>query len=266
MEGERTLVRRAEAVIPISQMVAKTVASAHRLEQDSRWSIGHCGIAPWPSFDVNAGYDDFPELQALSSAEVKSAKLLLFIGRLERRKGIDVILEAAPRILEENPDAVLVLGGRDAEGWANRFHKAVPQALHSRMIFLGEVSDAIREKLLAHAYCVLFPSRYESFGLVPLEAFVHGSPVIATRAGAIPEVVQDETSGLLIDPDNSNALADAVARILRDKKLRAHLSRGARLRVKELSARNSALHSVEVYQRVLRDTRRTAAVVSRNKE
>jgi glycosyltransferase involved in cell wall biosynthesis len=120
------------------------------------------------------------------------------------------------------------------------------------MVFLGEVDDATREKLLAHATCVLFPSRYESFGLVPLEAFVHGAPVVASRAGAIPEVIEDEASGLLVEPDDASALADAVSRILRDRKLQARLSEGARKRVKELSARNSALHTVEVYQKLIR--------------
>lgn len=253
VEGERTLVQRADAVIPISRMIASTVAKTHGVHPDSRWSVGHCGIAPWPFFDVNAGYDDFPELDTLDSAQMKAADLVLFIGRLELRKGIDLILDAAPGILKENSQAVLVIGGRDPEDWASRFRASVPAEFHSRMVFLGEVSDATREKLLAHAQCVLFPSRYESFGLVPLEAFVHGCPVIATRAGAIPEVVQPNKSGLLVDPGDTEALVEAVKRVLSDKKLRSRLSEGARLRVKELSARNSALHSLEVYQRVLRN-------------
>jgi len=252
MEGERTLVRRANAVIPISRTIASTVAKTYGLKQDARWSIGHCGIAPWPFFDVNAGYDNFPELEALNSTEMRAAKLVLFIGRLERRKGIDMICAAAERILRENKDAILVLGGRDPEDWASRFRKNLSRELHPRLIFLGEVSEGTREKLFAHAECVLFPSKYESFGLVPLEAFVHGRPVIATRAGAIPEVVQDDTSGILIEPDDAEALAEAVGRLLHDDELRARLSRGARKRVKELSARNSALHTIEVYQRVLR--------------
>lgn len=250
VEAERTLLRRADAVIPISQMIASTVENDHRVPSDQRWSVGHAGIAPWPTFDVNAGYDDFPELEALGASGMDKAKLVLFIGRLELRKGIDLILEAAPGILA-NKDAVLVVAGRDPENWASRFEEVVPRDFHSRMIFLGEVSDAMREKLLAHAYCVLFPSRYESFGLVPLEAFVHGCPVIATRVGAIPEVIGDEDSGILVQPNEADALARAVERLLADKKLHKRLSEGARSRVKDLSARKSALHTVEVYRRLV---------------
>jgi glycosyltransferase involved in cell wall biosynthesis len=250
VEAERTLLRRADAIIPISQMIASTVEKNHGVASDRRWSVGHAGIAPWPTFDVNAGYDDFPELEALGSSGMDKAKIILFIGRLELRKGIDLIRDAAPSILA-NRDAVLVIAGRDPENWAARFKESVPLELHSRMIFLGEVSDAMREKLLAHAYCVLFPSRYESFGLVPLEAFVHACPVIATKVGAIPEVIADEHSGILIQPDEPGALAHAVERLLADKKLHERLSEGAQGRVKELSARNSALHTVEVYRRLV---------------
>lgn len=252
VEGERTLINEADAVVPISRMIASTVSKTHDVPQDDRWSIGHCGIAPWPTFDVNAGYDDFPELGSLNSDEMKAAKLVVFIGRLERRKGIDLILAAAAKILQSSPDAVLVIGGRDPDDWASKFRQELPRELHSRIVFLGEVPDATREKLLAHAHCVLFPSRYESFGLVPLEAFVHGAPVVATRAGAIPEVVQDGVSGCLVEPDDADGLADAVTRILKDSKFRLSLSEGARQRVKQLSARNSALHTLEVYARLLR--------------
>ncbi len=264
LEGERTLIRQADAVIPISRMIGSTVAKTHEIPQDERWSTGHCGIAPWPTFDVNGGYDDFPELGTLNSADMKAAKLVVFIGRLERRKGIDVILAAAAEILKSNPDAVLVVGGRDPEDWASRFREQLPRKFHSRLIFLGEVDDATREKLLAHAECVLFPSRYESFGLVPLELFVHGTPVVASRAGAIPEVVEDEISGILVEPDDADALAAAVGRILSDDKLHARLSEGARNRVKELSARNSALHTIETYRRLLRGRDRAGLTATKN--
>lgn len=251
LEGERALLGEADAVIPISRMISSTVAKTHSVEPDDRWSIGHSGIAPWPFFDVNAGYDEFPELASLNAANLKSPRLVVFVGRLERRKGIDVILGAASEILNSNPNAILVFGGRDPEDWASRFRKDVPREFHPRMAFLGEVDDGTREKLFANAACVLFPSRYESFGLVPLEAFVHGTPVIASRAGAIPEVVRDGDSGILVDPGDSGALAEAVAKILGDNKLQAKLSKGARLRVKDLSARNSALHTIEVYLRLV---------------
>lgn len=251
MEAERTLVREANAVIPISDMVAATMTGKYGLVRDHRWSVGHCGIAHWPAFDVNEGYGEFPELDGVDVNQLAKSKVILFIGRLERRKGIDLILEAAEGILRADPDAFLIIGGRDPENWADRFRQRLAGPLAKRFAALGEVSDATREKLLAHAYCLLFPSRYESFGLVPLEAFVHGTPVIAARAGAVPEVVIDGDCGLLIDPYDSDDLVAAVTLLLTDKTLHERLSDGARVRIRALSARNSALHTVNVYQRAI---------------
>lgn len=99
----------------------------------------------------------------------------------------------------------------------------------------------------------MFPSQYESFGLVPLEAFVHGKPVIASRAGAIPEVVADDQAGLLFEAGNAEAMADCVSRVLTDKALHARLSDGAREQVRVFSSRNSAIRAVSAYVALQRD-------------
>ena len=94
---------------------------------------------------------------------------------------------------------------------------------------------------------MIFPSRYESFGLVPLEAFVHGKPVIASNSGAIPEVVIDNYCGLLFEDGNSQALADKIALLNSDDREVARLSEGAFLRVRQLSSYNSAKESIDLY-------------------
>ena len=251
VEGERNLINHADANIPISNVVAQTVTSNYGLASDHRWSTGHCGIAPWAAFDVNEGYGEFPELAGVDTARLMKAKLVVFVGRLELRKGIDLIHDAARDILASDPAAVLVLAGRDPEGWGQKIRDRLGADQADRLIALGEVSNATREKLLAHAYCVLFPSRYESFGLVPLEAFVHGVPVVANNAGAIPEVVLDGECGILFD-GTAPGLAAATRRLLGDPDLRQAMSLKARERVNQLSARQSALHSVEVYAGLLR--------------
>jgi glycosyltransferase involved in cell wall biosynthesis len=227
------------------------------LKKDGRWNQGYCGIAYWPVFDVNEDYDSFPELSSLSQEKTQGKKIVLFVGRLERRKGIDLLLEATEAILEE-PSALLVIAGRDTGGWTEKFKECAAKlgkSSEDRIVLLGEVSDATREKLLAHAYCLIFPSRYESFGLVPLEGFVHGTPAIASNSGAIPEVVVDGDCGLLYREEDANALASKVRDLLSDPKLRDRLSLGAKARVRKLSSRNSAIHSVNLYARLMRDNR-----------
>lgn len=248
MGAERALIAAADAVVPISESIARSVEKTYGLHRDARWRKVPCGIAYWPFFDVNQGYNEFPELERMPSEVLDSGRLVLFVGRLERRKGVDLILEAATSILRNDATAHIVLAGRDVEGLAAR---PLPQDLQGRVHFVGEVDNGTREKLLARAWCLLFPSRYESFGLVPLEAFVHGVPVIAARAGAIPEVVQEGVSGLLFDSESSQGLASCVLTLLEDPKLHARLCAGARARVRELDSRQSAVRSVQIYRNLL---------------
>jgi glycosyltransferase involved in cell wall biosynthesis len=249
MGAERALIAAADAVVPISESIAQSVEKTYGLHRDARWHLVPCGIAYWPFFDVNQGYNEFPELERLPAAVLASGRIVLFVGRLERRKGVDLILDAAPEILRSDPAAHIVLAGRDVEGWADR---PLAAELQGRVHFVGEVDNGTREKLLARAWCLLFPSRYESFGLVPLEAFVHGVPVVAARAGAIPEVVQDGQSGLVFESESSLELSRCVMSLLVDPALRERLSAGARRRVRELGSRQSAVRSVQLYRNLLR--------------
>jgi glycosyltransferase involved in cell wall biosynthesis len=250
VEAERTLINRADAVVPISESIAKTVENEHGVRRDARWQMAHCGIAYWPFFDVNTGYADFEELKGISSTELQASKLVVFVGRLERRKGIDLLMHAAQKILEADDQARLLIAGRDPENWAGRSPQLVSADVLKRIHFLGEVTDATRDKLLARAHCLVFPSRYESFGLVPLEAFVHGVPVVASRSGAIPEVVADGFCGLLFEPDNSDSLATSVVRLLTEPGFRERLSQGAHSQIRRFSSRSTAIHALETYARL----------------
>lgn len=256
---EKELIQNADAIIPISEKIASTISAAHKITPDARWHQSYCGIAYWPLFDVNEDYNDLPELKGLGSDHLDNSKIILFIGRLEKRKGIDLVLSAIPSMLAADPEARIVIAGSDPEGWQQRAQYMIPSEEIQRVHFLGMVSDAVREKLLARAYCLLFPSRYESFGLVPLEAFVHGVPVIASKSGAIPEVVLDGECGLLFDESDSDKLADAARRLLTDASLHRRLSEGALKRVRDLSARNSAQNTLMIYQDLLSNREASAS-------
>jgi glycosyltransferase involved in cell wall biosynthesis len=250
-EAERTLLRQADAVVPISEAIAQTIAAEYNVRRDGRWNLSHCGVAYWPFFDANMGYSEFQEFENIPQPVLDSGKLVVFVGRLERRKGIDLLMQAARRFLTSDLDVQLIIAGRDVEGWTQRCSEILPGETLDRIHFLGEVADATRDKLLAKAYCLVFPSRYESFGLVPLEAFVHGVPVIASRSGAIPEVVEHEKCGLLFDPENPDSLADCVVRLLGESELRQRLSDGAAAQIRRFSSRQSAIKAVDIYKNLI---------------
>ena len=80
---------------------------------------------------------------------------------------------------------------------------------------------------------------------------MHGVPVVASRSGAIPEVVLDDSCGLLFDENDSDMMGDAVGRLLNDEQLHRRLSQGALARVRELSSRNSAQNTLSIYQTLI---------------
>jgi glycosyltransferase involved in cell wall biosynthesis len=249
--AERTLIGNADAVVPISESIAATIEAEYDIKRDSRWEKSYCGIAYWPSFDVRNEYSELKSINGHPLNFPPGAKLILFVGRLERRKGVDLLLAAANEFMVRDQQVHLVLAGKDVELWSKSISANLAIEISKRIHFVGEVDDATRDKLLHAAFCVVFPSRYESFGLVPLEAFVHGTPVVATNAGAIPEVVAAEECGLLFEPENSAALAKCITRLLVEPQLRDRLSAGARRRVRVFSSRNSAIQSVSLYTSLL---------------
>lgn len=248
--AERKLIEKADAVVPISESIIETIENTYSIVRDCRWSKVPCGIAYWPSFDVNDDYTDIQQLSDLPDSVLKCRKIILFVGRLELRKGIDVVLQAANTFLAADDKARLIIAGRDVEDWQHRCQDVVRDDIRNRIHFVGEVTEASREKLLAKAYCLLFPSRYESFGIVPLEAFVHGVPVVAAASGAIPEVVL-ENCGLLFDIKKPDDLGYQVAKLISDVEMRNRLSLGARKRALDLSSRKSALESINVYHSII---------------
>ncbi|MFA5171077.1 MAG: glycosyltransferase [Sulfuriferula sp.] len=253
--SEQTLIANANAVVPISESIANTLEVEYGICRDARWSKSFCGIAYWPFFDFRLGYADLGEINGKPLTFPNNAKLILFVGRLESRKGVDILIAAANEFLKSDSRAHLLLAGRDIEDWISKAKTIISTELANRVHFLGEVDDATRDKLFNIAYCVVFPSRYESFGLVPLEAFVHGVPVIASRAGAIPEVVYDEKCGLLFEPENAKSLADCVTRLLEEPELRKQLSDGAKTQIQYFSSRNSAIRAVKLYSELLNNNK-----------
>ncbi len=157
------------------------------------------------------------------------------VARLEDRyKGFDVMLRALPLVRAEVPEAQWLVAGEgslraELEGTARAW------GIDDAVRFLGRVDDAERDGLLARSHVFAMPSRAgygagEGFGIVFLEAALHGLPCVAGRAGGAVDAVADGEGGLLVDPSDHLAVADALVELLRDPSRAAAMGAAARRR------------------------------------
>ncbi|HYH02290.1 MAG TPA: glycosyltransferase family 4 protein, partial [Bacillota bacterium] len=136
-------------------------------------------------------------------------KMLFYVGRVVREKGLGVLLEALPRILEAESKVKLVIAGKGPYLEELR-HRAYQLGIYHRIYFTGFIDDNTRNALFQCADVAVFPSLYEPFGIVALEGMAAGAPVVVADTGGMSEIVQHGRNGLKAYNDNPVSLADNI--------------------------------------------------------
>jgi glycogen synthase len=187
---------------------------------------------------------------------------LLCLGRLVREKGFDLALTALPSIAIRYPGLKLVISG-DGPERANLQRQAVELGIENVVEFTGWISPDAVPALINTATAVLMPSRWqEPFGLVALETAFMARPIVAAKVGGIPEIVVHDQTGVLVEPENASALADAVAHLLNDPPAAERMGRWARRRALENFCFERHVNSYEaVYRSVVADWRARPALI-----
>ncbi|NLJ79798.1 MAG: glycosyltransferase family 4 protein [Firmicutes bacterium] len=152
--------------------------------------------------------------------------IIFYVGRHVYEKGIDLLLEAAPKILENHPQAKFILAGR-GPCTEELKQKSSSLGLEAKVLFAGFIDDKTRNSLYRLASAAVFPSRYEPFGIVALEAMAAQAPVVVSDVGGFRETVRHEVNGLTFYSGNANSLADNVIKLLANKILARSLSKQA---------------------------------------
>ena len=239
---ERLAYEMDDALIVVSEGLCSFLQSAEHLPRRKMVVIGH-GI------DATA--------RPAPRSEVRSAlglphhgPLIGAVGRLSPEKGQTVLLRALPAVLAAFPEATCVLAG---EGPAREELESEARVLgiRERVVFLGYRRDV--PDVLAALDLFVQPSRYEGFGLSLLEAMAAGLPVVASRVGGIPELVEDGVTGVLVPPDAPAALSGAILRLLRDRVEARRLAEAAARRARERHSLGAIADRVDrLYRDVLR--------------
>ena len=174
---------------------------------------------------------------------------LLFLGRLDPTKGIEELLQAAAKLRERFPRLRLVLAGvgdlRAVEA------RAASLGIADAVEFPGWVVGERKQALLERASVFVLPSYVENMPVSVLEAMAAGLPVVATSVGAIPEVVEDGVSGVLVPPRDAQALAQAIERVLADPQRRRRMGEAGRARAERDYSVERVMPRLEAMYRTL---------------
>ncbi len=171
-----------------------------------------------------------------------------FVGRLETRKNVVLLIDAFALLAKEIKDIELVLAGKPGEGYDKIEQKlnGLPQAIRSRITLAGYLSTDESARYMRHAKIFAFPSLYEGFGIPLLEAFASGTPTISSNAPPLPEVAGD--AAMLLPPQNALSWAAAMSRIIHQKEVGEKLTKAGLERVKNYSWNSSAQATLEVIE------------------
>jgi glycosyltransferase involved in cell wall biosynthesis len=221
---QRRVLRSAAQVTAPSQFQAAEVA------REMGWPVETITVVP------NAISPDMLERaeQALDgSTPRRGPPMILYAGRLAAVKGTLLLLEAATRVLRVFPEAEFVLAGPwqlslPPSEWARLVSRA---DAGTRITWLGHQDGEGLAALYRRAAVFVLPSHYESFGIACVEAMAFRVPVVATSAGALPEIVEDQHVGLIVAPGDPEALANAISRLVADPDLGRRLGDAGRARV-----------------------------------
>lgn len=239
--------------IVLSDHVGKFIEEHGRVKH-SRLRRIYYGLDPAP-FEVAASAPPakLAELRA-SFGFRPSDSVFVCVARFAPQKAHDVLLKSFAQVLARAPNARLLLVGDDPFGDGRRKAEAIARelGLDGRAVFAGIRRDV--PALMAMSDVFVMCSLWEGLGLVFLEAMATGLPVLATRVSAVPEVVIDGETGLLVAPSDVDDLARAMHRLANDAELRARLGAGGRKRVRSVFDLERMIEeTLLVYRDVLAD-------------
>ena len=163
---------------------------------------------------------------------IKSEKIILYVGTLRPIKGLTYLIEAVKNINEKNKRLLLVGYGKERKHLENLVKKL---KIENIVTFLGKVPNKDVFEYMVASDVLVLPSLSEGFPNVILEAMASGLPIIATKVGEIPKIVNNEVNGFLVDPKNPKQICEMLLLLFRDEKLREKISDNNRIEAKKYS-------------------------------
>jgi D-inositol-3-phosphate glycosyltransferase len=257
IDGERLVMQAADKIIAATQAEYAQLLWLYQVDENK------IIIIP-PGVDIRRFYP-IPADEAKEYIGIPPCRcMLLFVGRIEPLKGLDVLIEAIRQMrqneaFQENPFCLAVIGGEPAENSEeddnmemSRLKELTDQAgLSDLVTFLGKKSQDSLPYYYSAAEAVVVPSQYESFGMVALEAMACGVPVVASQVGGLAYLVQDGITGYTVPVDEPAELARRLTALLVDSDLRHRMGQQAVRLAQDYAWDKIATRLLSVYQELL---------------
>ena len=244
---KKLALRRTSKIVTISQNNRKLLTDLYPKHREKILMI-HNGIdlTWWNSQLLRFNHEDIKEIKKKVFHAHENTLIITAVGELHERKGHNDLIHAMLPIIKKYPNVKLAIIGQGKE-------KSNLQALIKRLdlrrhVALVGYQDLI-PPLLASSDIFVLPSRREAFGFVKVEAMACGLPIVATKVGGVPEIVQHEKNGLLARAEDPESLSKAILRLIEDPDLRAQLAKAGKRSVEaHFSAKEMASQYQKLYQ------------------
>jgi len=244
-ETEAWLTYEAWKVICCSDYMVSHVGYAFGLPEDKMVMIPN-GVRP-PAYQKTMKLCD-KNIRVMFA--LPEEKIILYVGRLVYEKGIQILVNAAPKILEKVNAKFIIVGSGYMKEQLSTIVKSMN--LEKKILFSGFVEEEILLKLQKCADVSVVPSLFEPFGIVALEAMAAGSPVVVSDTGGLSEIVDHDLNGVKVYPNNPESLAWGVIKTLLDNKYKDHIRKNAYKKIREKYDWNKiALKTKQIYESVL---------------
>jgi glycosyltransferase involved in cell wall biosynthesis len=244
---EKKLINRSDALIAVSKYTVDELTDLYGIEKEKIHVI-YNGV----DIDKFKPRPDKTELRKEFGLE-EDKKMVLFVGRLYHRKGLEILLRSIPPVLQEYKDVKFAISGTGFKKKEESLRSLAKELdIEDYVTFLGYVPDEKLPDLYAASDIFVLPAIYENFPFAILEAQATALPVISTKVGGIPEFLVDNENGFVIDPGDPTQLTQRVLTLLQDPKLAKEMGKRGRKRIEEkLSWRLITGQVINLYHKLL---------------
>ncbi len=241
---ELNLVNRADRVITCSDFMKEEVVNLFGLRQEKVISIPN-GI------NKDKYHVEFDKRTFRRNYAPDNEKIIFYVGRLVREKGLEVLIDAAPLILKDRPESKFLIVGSGGEITSLK-RKVQYLGIEDKFYFTGYVDDDTLTKIYNVVDVAVFPSLYEPFGIVALEALAAGVPVVVSDTGGFREIIQQGVNGICTEVGNPLSLSEGILSVIKNLDYSNSLKKEGRKKIIEIYSWEKIAQGVmDVYEEVI---------------